>query len=532
VTDHVLGVDIGTSSTKAVLFDWSGRAVARGEHAYQTSYPQRGWAEQDPQQWWNAFLQAVRQLLEQDAAAGASIAGIGISCQAPTLLPVDRSVEHVRPALIWMDRRAEPQCRALRHTIGEEEMARITANRIDPFYVLPKLLWFRESEPELYGRTDKLLQPNGYIVYRLTGEHSMDRAHASITQLYDVAEERWSDALLQELDISRELLPDIFDGDSVVGSVTPAAAAETGLTQGTPVIAGTVDGAAAAIEAGVVGEGDAVDMTGTSTVLLVSTATRSRNRNLTNMSHGIPGKQLVLAAMSTTGAALSWLRDTLAGSAADAGSGNAPGGELSFQELDQRAERDQPGPSSLLFLPYLAGERSPIWNSEARGALIGMDLNTSQGAIVRALLEGAAYAVRHNVEEIGRSGTRIERMRAVGGGAQSDLWLRIKASVLNMALELPETSLGAPLGNAVLVYGALQQTRAYEDMLQGLVRPKRRIDPVPEWVEEYNRMYGLFRAAYEQLEPLYHGMAKMELARAGIDTEAFERSGRAGEAEG
>lgn len=503
MADFVLGVDIGTSSVKAVLFDWMGRPIASGEHGHETLHPHSGWAEQHVEEWWHGFVTASRHAWEAAEIEPAQIAGIGVSCQAPTLLPVDSAINPLRPGIIWMDRRAEEECTSLRENFGEERTAEITGNRIDPFYVLPKLLWFRNREPELFRKTAKLLQPNGYVAYRLTGELSMDRAHASITQMYDVERQQWSEEILKELSLDQALLPEVYEGDTIIGRVTRSAAAESGLAEGIPVIAGTVDGAAAAVEAGVVGEGEAVEMTGTSTVLLASSETLTKNRNLTNMNHAIAGKRLVLGAMSTTGAALSWLRDLLGPEGGPAGS------DETFRKLEERAELEQPAPSGLLFLPYLAGERSPIWDSAARGAIIGLELSTGRGAMVRAVLEGAAYALRHNAEEVGRSGITIRRMRSVGGGAKSDLWLRIKASVLNMPIELPETSMGGPLGDAILVYGALQESPDWESILRRIVRSERTVSPVPEWVEHYGTLYEQYRAAYEQLRPIYRGLAEI-----------------------
>jgi xylulokinase len=485
--DAVLGVDIGTTAVKAAVVSADGEVLGSASVEHPTSYPRPGWVEQDPEDWWRAACGAVRGVLEQ--AGRREPAAVCVSAQAPTLLPLDGHGRPLRPALIWMDRRAEAECAALRETLGEKLVQRVTGNRIDPYFVAPKLRWLRDNEPETFSRARVYVQATGFLVHRLTGELTLDREHASLLSLRDLGGETWSEPICEAVGVSPDLFPRLVDGDEIAGRVTAAAAKATGLPEGTPVTGGTVDGAAAALEAGVLDEGQAAEMTGTSTVLILPSDRPRSEPAFVAMRHAARGRWLLLGAMVASGGSLRWLRDLL--------------GEVSFDALTAEAETEEP---ALVFLPYMMGERSPIWDSDARGVFLGLTLASDRGALVRAVLEGAAFALRHNVEVAAAAGVAVGELRSVGGGARSRLWSQIKADVVGVPVLLPETSIGAPFGDAALACVAAG-LHADVGALVRTVRIRERFEPRADVAERYAALYAVYRGTYEALREEFRRLA-------------------------
>ena len=490
----ILGIDIGTTNVKSVLFALNGSILIQESAEYSTCFPQPGWAEQDAEQWWAATVETIYKITTNLKINQYEIAAIGVSSQAHTVLPLDIKGNPLRNALIWMDRRSEKECDFLRQKIGEVKIKEITGNRIDPYFAFPKLLWFRENEPHLLNRTYKILQCNGYVNYKLTGCFSIDKVHASLSQIYDKNKNGWSQELCQQLDISPKILPKIYECADIIGTVTKKAAAMTGLSQGIPVIAGTVDGSAAAIEAGVINPGEAVEMTGTSTVLLVASDQWRYNKKLTAMYHGFGNRCLIFGAMSSTGACLKWFRDQFG----DTEKKMAQELNLDFFEfLDLEASKAEAGAGNLLFLPYMIGERSPIWDSHARGMFIGLTLNTTRKQIIRAILEGTSFALYHNLKEVTKLGLKVNELKAVGGGSHSDLWLKIKASIMNIPILVPETSIGAPFGDAILAGVGVKLYHDVRDIIQETVKIKKVIMPDHTWHERYAKLFEVYINIYK-----------------------------------
>jgi xylulokinase len=486
--EAVLGVDLGTMAAKAAVVTADGRMLGSASVEHPTLYPRLGWVEQDPDEWWRSASGAIRAALAE--AGTKEVAAVCVSAQAPTLLALDARDEPLAPALIWMDRRAEAECARLRDTLGEEVVRRVTGNRIDPYFVAPKLLWLRDHDPEAFAGARAFVQATGYLVQRLTGELTLDREHASLLSLRDFERDEWSEPICEAVGVSPERFPRLVDGDEIVGRVTAAAAEETGLPMGTPVTGGTVDGAAAALEAGAVDEGQAAEMTGTSTVLILPSARPRSEPAFVAMRHAARARWLLLGAMVATGGSLRWLRDLLGGD--------------SFDALTAEAEPEPPGAHGVVFLPYMMGERSPIWDSDARGVFLGLTLASSRGTLVRAVLEGAAFAVRHNVEVAAAAGIDVAELRSVGGGAQSRLWSQIKADVVGVPVLLPETSIGAPFGDAAL---ACVAAGLHADVA-GLVRTIRireRFEPREHG--RYDTLYAVYRGAYEALRDEFRALA-------------------------
>jgi xylulokinase len=535
----LLGIDVGTTGAKAALFSPEGELLAVGEREYGVSFPRPGWAEQNPEDWWEAVCVSVRRVLEETTVAARSgtrggprrasrhgakrVAALAVSSQAPVLVPMANSsrgtgkaagpaagsphagFEVVRPALIWMDRRAEVEAGRLREMLGEGTIEKITGNRPDPFYIAAKLLWFKNHEPSLFSKTALVLMANGYINYRLTGRAVMDNVHAALLQLRDWRSGEWSEELCRASGADPSLFPPVFFGHEIVGEVTPEAARETGIPAGTPVTAGTVDGAAAALEAGAVASGTAAEMTGTSTVLLMPDETGVTEPAFIAMPHAIPGVRLLLGAMSSSGASLRWFRDQFGQQEIDAG---RKAGEDPYDILTRDAERAPAGCEGLLFLPYMMGERSPLWDSDARGVFFGLSLKTTKGALVRAILEGTAFALRHNVDTARKAGVSIHEIRSVGGGTRSALWNRIKADILGVPILLPRTTVGAVFGDAFLAGLAAGVYRDARDSIKRMVRIRDSYEPDPRKAELYAELYSLFRRLYEDLKEDFRRSAR------------------------
>jgi xylulokinase len=473
---------------------------------YPLHHLRPSWVEQDPGDWWRGICKAVNEALAKVPHGAERVLGLAVSCQAPTLLALDRSGKPLRPAMIWMDRRAEAETVRLAELLGPGEIHRITGNRPDALYVAARLLWLRSHEPEVLRKTWQFVQVNGYINYCLTGQLSLDPAHAVLLQLRDYHKEEWSGALCSACGVEHSQFPRILAAHAVQGTLTRQAAEATGLRVGTPVMAGTVDSPAAALEVGVVEPGIAAEMTGTSTVVIMP-----NNRGLTEpaliaLPHALPGIHLLLGAMVASGGCLRWFRDQFGQPEVQAA---AEGKTGAFDLLTQQAAGVPPGSGGVIFLPYMMGERSPLWHTNARGVFFGLSLATPKAALVRSILEGAAFALRHNMEVALRAGAEVREVRSVGGCSRSDLWNQIKADVLGRPLLLPRTSVGSPFGAAVL---AGMGAGIYPDVRKSLlemVQLDRRFDPIQANHERYTQNYQVYRDIYEHLKGDFDHLASV-----------------------
>jgi xylulokinase len=501
---YLVGIDIGTTGAKVVLADAQGRIVAQAGEEYPTHFPHAAAAEQDPADWWRATCRIVRRVLGAGGIDPQQVAAVCVSDQAPSLVAVDRTGAPLGPALIWMDRRAEPQCTWLRAAVGADRIAAINGGRIDPYFLAPKLLWLRDHAPELYAACHQVLQANGYIVYRLCGAFSMDRAVGPLTMLFDGARGDWSPDLIAAMGLDRAKLPPVFPCAAVVGAVTTSAAAATGLAAGTPVLAGMVDGAAAAIEAGLVRCGQAVEMTGQSTVLLIGSDRPYQGVDLFPLGHAIDDLHLVVGAQVASGGALRWFRDQLG----DAEVREAAALGLDpFDLLSRAAASSPPGAHGLVFLPYLYGERSPIWDTNARGVLFGLSLATQKADIVRAIMEGAAFGLRHNVEAAADGGFAPHTLACVGGGARSAVWNQIKADILQRPISLPAAAAGAAMGDAIVAAAGAGIYASVAEAVTHMVAEGVTFTPRPAYAAIYDELYRIYRNLYGALRPEFVRLA-------------------------
>ncbi len=486
------GLDIGTSAVKGLLISEDGSVVARAEAPHALSTPRPGWAEQDPEDWW-AGAQAVLETLGRCG----EIDGIGLTGQMHGLVALDARGRVLRPAILWNDGRTGAECAEIERRIGLDELIAHTGNRALTGFTAPKLLWLARHEPEVYARIAHVLLPKDYVRVRLCGEYATDVADASGTLLFDVARRRWSDAVVEALDVDPAWLPRALESPEVSGE-TRAVVAQGGAVRGgavragVPVAAGAGDQAAGALGVGVDRPVAPVSVVlGTSGVVFAASESFAADplARVHAFCHAVPGAWHTMGVMLSAAGSLRWLRDAA-----------APG--VSFAELVAEAQPWEPGVEGLTFLPYLAGERTPHANPGARGAFTGLSLRHDRGALVRAVLEGVAFGLRDGLDLVAQTAAQRAGLgRVSGGGARSELWLRILASVLELPLQRMAVDEGAPFGAALLGGVAAGTFADVHEAVAACVRPGAIVEPVAEWVEPYRAARERFVALYPALHP-------------------------------
>ena len=471
----LVGLDVGTTAVKAIAVAEDGEVIARREVSYPLSTPRPGWAEQDPEDWWRATRQAL------DGLGVERPAGIGLSGQMHGLVALDAGDRVIRPAILWNDQRTAAECEEIEARVGFERLVELTGNRALTGFTAPKLLWLRSHEPEHFERIAHVLLPKDYVRLRLCGERAIDVADASGTLLFDVGSRRWSDEMVTALELDPAWLPPVLESPEVSGVTS----------DGVPVAAGAGDQAAGALGVGVVRPGPLSVALGTSGVVFAALDAYAHDADgrVHAFCHAVPGAWHAMGVMLSAAGSLQWLRDTV-----------APGED--FARLVDEAAAWAPGVEGLTFLPYLAGERTPHADPDARGAFAGLSLRHDRGALVRGVLEGVACGLRDSLELIAALGARPHAGRVSGGGARSELWLKIIASVLELPLERLAVEEGAAYGAALLGGVAGGVFADPEAAVAACVRSRGAVEPVPEWIEPYRELRERYRALYPALRAI------------------------------
>jgi len=489
----VVGVDVSTTATKAVLQDAEGtvRAVGMSAYSYETPHPL--WSEQDPALWWEATRIAVREALEAADTDAEAVEAVGLTGQMHGLVALDDRDEVLRPAILWNDQRTGAECDAIRGIVGRRRLIEITGNDALPGFTAPKLLWLRRHEPDVWASIAHVLLPKDFVRLRLTGEHALDRADGSGTILFDLAARDWSPEILDALAIEPRWLPPTFEGPMVTGTITEGAASATGLRAGIPVVAGGGDQAAAAVGVGSVVPGVSSLSLGTSGVLFTTTegpAIESEGR-LHAFCHAVPDRWHLMGVMLSAAGSLRWYRDAL-----------APG--VAFEELVEEAAEVPPGSDGLLFLPYLTGERTPYPDPLARGAFVGLTVHHGRAHLTRAVLEGVAFGMRDSLELMRAAGIKPpDQIRATGGGSRSHLWRRILADVLGASIVTTPSAEGAAQGAATLAAVGAGWFDTVQDACRALVRIGETTPP-SETGGAYTNAYARYRELYPALAATFH----------------------------
>ena len=497
---HLLGLDVGTSGTKAVLIDTAGTVVGTATEEYALSTPQPLWSEQDPLDWWRATRRALSRVVRESGLQSETIVGLGLTGQMHGAVFLDSADHVLRPAMLWNDGRTAAECVAITERVGEERLLQIAGNPALTGFQAPKVLWVREHEREVYRRLARLLLPKDYIRYRLTGELATDVSDAAGTLLLDLNARDWSDEILQALEIPRAWLPKVFEGPAVTGRLGDELAAELRVPRGLPVIAGGGDNAAAAVGNGVIREGSITSSVGTSGVLFAhsDTVRLDPQGRLHTFCHAVPDAYHLMAVTLAAGGSLRWLRDTLAG---------ANGSALSYDQLAAEAEAVPPGSEGLLFLPYLSGERTPHRDPLARGAFVGLTARHGRGHMARAVMEGVTYSLRDGLEIMRGMGLDVSEVRVTGGGARSPLWRQMQADVFATPITRMRAEEGPAFGAALLAgVGA----GVYPDVaaaVEAAVATSGTVEPNPEATAAYNQGYEVYRTLYGALKPAFDALA-------------------------
>ena len=497
---YVLGVDVGTGGTRALIMGGDGRvfASATAEHEPFAS-PETGWAEQRPEDWWRAAGIAIHKALDKGQLRADQISCVGFSGQMHGAVMLDDAGGVVRPAIIWCDVRTEKQCRDLTERIGAERLIRLTCNPALANFTITKLLWTRENEPQNWKRVRSVLLPKDYVRFRLTGEKATDVADASGTLLLNVAQRKWSEEVLQAAQMDRSLLPALFESPDICGKVSATGAEATGLAAGTPVVAGAGDQAAGAIGMGVVAPGAVSATIGTSGVVFAATdrpALDPKGR-LHTFCHGVPGRWHVMGVTQAAGLSLRWFRDCFACSARQ-------GGGDPYEQLTAEATTVPPGSDGLLWAPYLMGERTPHLDPSARGALVGLTASHKRAHVVRAILEGVAFSLKDTFMIFSEMNVPVKSIRLGGGGARSPLWRQIQADVYGQAVEIVEAEEGAAFGAAILAGVGAKIWPSVDAACDSVVRVVERIPAIAANVALMNKAGHAYRRIYPAMKSIFN----------------------------
>lgn len=484
---HYLGVDIGTYETKGVIVTSEGEIVAQAARPHRMMVPQPGWAEHDAERdWWGDFVFVTRKMLAEGGIAPSSIAAIGTSGIGPCMLPVDEAGNPLMNAVLYgVDTRAAREIDDLTREIGEETILARCGNALTSQAVGPKILWLKRNRPEIFSRTSKILNSTSFLVHRLTRRCTIDHySAASSAPFYDVDGLCWSDALAPGI-ISMEAMPGLLWTTDIAGHVTAAAAAETGLDEGTPVIAGTIDAAAEAVSVGVTAPGDMMLMYGSTVFVIMITEARVGGGRLWYAPWLFPGQHGAMAGLSTSGTLTHWFRNQFA---------RELNPETAIAQLTSEAEASPPGAKGLVLLPYFSGERTPIHDTGAKGMLFGLDLTHERGDMFRAVLEGIAHGTRHVFDTYAEAGQTPRAVYAVGGGTRNLVWAQATSDIAGLPQTVRRKTIGASYGDAFLAALALGDVKPADigrwNPVASTITPRAEFKPL------YDRQHAVFRGLY------------------------------------
>ncbi len=487
--EYYIGTDLGTSALKLLLVDCCGKIVKAATRSYPVWYPNPGWSEQNPEDWWNAFLSGVKELINEIDAS--QIKGIGVGGQMHGLVVLDENDSVIRPAILWNDGRTDKETAYLNEVISKEVLSELTANIAFAGFTAPKILWAKNNEPDNFAKISKIMLPKDFINYKLTGVHSTDYSDASGMLLLDVKNKCWSKEMLNICSVSEQQMPNLFESYETVGTLLPEIAKELGLPAAVKVVAGAGDNAAAAIGTGTVKNGKCNISLGTSGTVFISSDTFAVDEQnaLHSFCHA-NGKHHLMACILSAASCNKWFCEDI----------------LRINDYaKEQAEitENKLGNNDVYFLPYLMGERSPINDTDARGMFVGLRMDTTRADMVQAVLEGVAFAIRDNVEIARQQGIHITTSTLCGGGAKSHLWQTILCNALNVEIVIPQTEQGPGYGAAMLAMVAAGRWESVAACAENLVKIKSTVSPQSDLVARYEERYKRFKEIYPAVKELY-----------------------------
>jgi len=500
---YLMGIDVGTSGVKTILISRKGILKAEATNSYPVHSPKPSWFEHDPEDWWNATVKSIHQMLGKTGIDVAEIDGIGLSGMYHGLVILDNNHKVVRPSILWNDQRAASQSEYIVERVGTETLLRICASKGAPYFTACKLQWVRDNEPRLFERVNKMMLPKDYIRFKLTGEITTDVTDASGTLFLDVRKRTWSKEITGLLNIDTSILPSLVESPDLSGKVSHQVADETGLTAGIPVAGGAGDQAAAAVGIGIVEEGIASYSIGTSGVIYAATNNLVIDKygRVNTFCHSVPGKWCVLACINAAAGSYQWYIDKLAMWEKDKAEKQ---GVSIYQVLEEEASQAPIGSDKLIFLPYLAGERHPHTDTNARGVFFGLHAGHGKPNFIRAIMEGVAFSFRDCLEVMKGHDVSIREIRATGGGAQSPLWMDIQVNVSDQPIVLMDADIGGAAYGAAILGGVCSGVFTnVKEACKALVHTRKTIYPDTNKSSEYNRYFSFFRTLYPILKESY-----------------------------
>ena len=499
---YLVGIDLGTSGTKTVLFSANGQVIASATKEYPMAQPRNGWAEQEPGDWWSAAQATLNQVLQGSGINPADVAGVGISGQMHGLVMLDKRGEVLRPSIIWCDQRTGAECQEITRRVGAERLIELTANPALTGFTAGKILWVRNHEPEIYAKCRHILLPKDYVRYKLTNEFATEVSDASGMQLLDVPKRQWSEEVLQKLEIDPALLGKVYESPEITGTVTAEAAKLTGLKEGTPVVGGAGDNAAAAVGTGVVADGRAFSTIGTSGVVFAHTDKVSIDPKgrVHTFCCAVPGAWHVMGVTQAAGLSLKWFRDNFCDSEM------AVAHRLDcdpYEIMTKEAEASPIGANSLYYLPYLMGERTPHLDPDCRGVFFGLSAMHRKNDLVRAVMEGVTYSLNDCMNVLGEMGVKPQRLLACGGGGRSGIWRQMQADVFDCPVCVAQSSEGPALGVAILAGVGTGLYPSVKEACDAMIHVAQEQKPIPANVEAYARKYQVYRSLYPDMKDAF-----------------------------
>ncbi|ADH60018.1 xylulokinase [Thermoanaerobacter mathranii subsp. mathranii str. A3] len=499
---YFLGIDLGTSAVKIILVEENGNVIGSTSKEYPVYYPQPGWSEQNPEDWWNATKDGIRELIIKTGVKNDDIKGIGLSGQMHGLVLLDENNNVLLPAILWNDQRTQEECDYITQTLGKERLTKYTGNKALTGFTAPKILWVRKHRPDVYKKIHHILLPKDYIRFKLTNEYATDVSDASGTLLFDVENRKWSKDMLDALDIPYNWMPKCYESTEVTGYVTKDVADLTGLKEGTIVVGGGGDQASGAVGTGTVKSGIVSVALGTSGVVFASQdkyVVDEENR-LHSFCHA-NGKWHVMGVMLSAAACLKWWIDNII---------NFNGSSITYEKLLEEAGKVTPASGGLIFLPYLMGERTPYSDPYARGSFIGLNMTHNRGHITRAILEGVAFGLRDSLEIIKELNIPVNEVRVSGGGAKSVLWRQVLADIFGVRVDMVNATEGPAFGAAIMAAVGYGIFKDVEEATSELIKVNDSVYPIEENKDKYNEVYKIYRNLYYTLKDTFKDVSGIE----------------------
>ena len=505
---YLLGIDLGTSGTRSVLFDENGQVIAARSAEYPLHQPRNGWAEQDPEDWWQAAIATISQVVKQSGVDPRKISALGISGQMHGLVMLDEQGQVLRPSIIWADQRTGEECGDITRLVGAQRLIEITANPALTGFTASKIMWVKKHQPEIYARCRHILLPKDYLRYKLTGDFATEVSDASGMQLLDVPKRQWSQEVLDRLGIAKELLPRVYESPEVTGHISQEAGRLTGLTGTTLVVGGAGDNAAAAVGTGTVVDGRAFTTIGTSGVVFAhaSQLAIDPKGRVHTFCCAVPGAWHVMGVVQSAGLSKRWIRDTLCQVEIEQAEQM---GVDSYDLVDQLAAASPPGANRLLFLPYLMGERTPHLDPDCRGVFFGLSAMHKKGDLIRAVMEGVSYSLKDSLDILEGMGVVPSDMLLTGGGAKSPFWRQLLSDVFGSPVKTIKSAEGPALGVAILAGVGAGLYKSVPEACRKLVKEERVLSPDPEKAAYYKKGHRLYRALYPALKDAFKELARL-----------------------